>query len=139
MVETSASFLFLHGSVVLLAGLLSGTPFWLAIIRGRPSEAIRAWRVAHSTLIADGLVMLVVGLLVPHLALPEFSIRGLAWAFVSSGYGFVFALAVGAWTGHRGLTPKPYGMNTLFFLGHVVGAVGSFAGMGMVFWGLFKG
>jgi hypothetical protein len=45
-------------------------------------------------------------------------------------------MAVGAWFGQRGLTPRPVGANTVFFLGHVIGAVGSVVGISIVLYGL---
>ena len=44
---------------------------------------------------------------------------------MASAYGFVFALGVGALVGVRGLYPRPLGMNTLFFAGHMVGVTGA--------------
>jgi len=122
--------------IVLFLGVLSGMPFWFAIVHGRDEAAVRAWRVAHSTLIVCGLVMLVVSLISPQLALSRELRSLLAWFFVASGYGFVFALVVGAWMGRRGLTPWPVGVNTLLFSGHLIGAVGAFLGMCVVLYGL---
>lgn len=129
-------FLMLHGAIVVFLGVLCGFPFWWAIIRERGADAIRAWRVAHTTLISDGLLLLVVALLSPHLALGPGVARLLAWALVASAYGFVFALGVGAWVGERGLTPVPLGRDSLFFVGHAVGAGGAIVGMGLVLMGL---
>ena len=130
--------LMIHGSIVLLFGLLSGVPFWVAIIRNKGDGTIRAWRVAHGTLIACGLIMLVVGLIDPYLALCAGLHTLLVWAFIVSGYGFVFALVVGAGTGRRALTPRPPGINTLLFLGHMIGAVGAVFGMCIVLFGLLR-
>ena len=129
-------FLLVHGSIVLLAGLLAGTPFWLAIIRTAESAVIRAWRVAHTTLIAGGLTILVVGIVSPYLALSAGLHTLLPWVFVISGYSFVFALVVGAATGQRALTPLPFGVNTLLFAGHFIGASGAILGMCVFLYGL---
>ncbi|UCE67290.1 MAG: hypothetical protein JSU85_04555 [Candidatus Zixiibacteriota bacterium] len=133
-----ARMLLIHGSIVILSGLLSGIPFWAAVIRGRDDGAIRSWRVAHTTLIACGLVMLAIGLISPRLALSEGLRSFMVWMFVASGYGFVFALVVGAGTGYRALTPTPAGVNTLLFMGHLIGAVGSILGMCVVLYGLLQ-
>ena len=129
-------FLLLHGAIVLFLGVLAGFPFWLTIIRDRGSDAVRAWRVAHTTLISDGLVLLIVSLMGPHLALSGGAAWLLGWALVASAYGFVFALAVGAWVGERGLVPVPLGRNSLFFVGHAIGAGGAVVGTGLVLVGL---
>jgi len=128
--------LLIHGSIVLIFGLLSGIPFWVAIIRGQDEEAIRPWRVAHTTLIACGLVMLVVNLINPQLALSRELRSLLAWVLVASGYGFVFALVVGASMGYRALVPRPVGLNILLFMGHLIGAAGAVLGMCVVLYGL---
>ncbi len=132
-----ARLLLIHGSIVLLFGLLSGIPFWIAIIRGRNEATIRPWRVAHSTLIACGLVMLVVSFIGPHMVLGERLRSVMIWAFVVSGYGFAFALVVGAGTGYRALIPKPFStINALLFMGHLIGAAGAVLGMFIVLYGL---
>jgi hypothetical protein len=84
----------------------------------------------------DGLLLLVVGLIGPQLNLAGYLFLFLAWTFVVSGYSFAFAVIVGAWRGYRGLKPKPVGFNTIFFLGHVIGAVASVLGMSVVLYGL---
>jgi len=138
MAEPWSKYLLLNGSVVLLAGLLSGIPMGLAIIREEGDQRVRAWRVAHSTLITDGLMMIVVGHVVPALSLGEGTSELLMWALVPSGYGFVLALTIGAWKGRRGLTPKPFGINTILYGGHIVGASGSLIGIAILIFGMIR-
>lgn len=127
-----------HGAIVTCIGVLAGVPFWLAILREAGTDRIRAWRVAHVTLIATGFLLLIVALICPSLYLGQTAVAMTAAALVVSAYGFVFALGVGAWAGVRGLSPVPVGINTLFFLGHAVGASGAIAGMGFVLYGLLR-
>jgi hypothetical protein len=82
--------------------------------------------------------IVIVGLGIPHLALGGLAVRLLAWIIISSGYGFACAFIGGAWKGYRGLTPKPYGLNTILFLGHFIGAAGSLIGIAVVVYGAFK-
>jgi len=138
MVESCTKCLLLNGSVVLLVGLLSGVPMGLTIIQKKGRETIRAWRVAHSTLIMDGLLVIIVGLVVPSLSLGELASWILVWSLVISAYGFVLALTIGAWKGYRGLTPEPYGINTILYGGHIIGALGSLVGVVMLIYGLFR-
>jgi hypothetical protein len=133
-----ARLLLANGSLVLGGGVLCGVPFYLAIVLEWPPDRIRAWRVAHATLIADGLMLLVAGILLPDLALTATPRAVLAWSLVVSGWGFVFALAGGAGAGRRGLTPWPYGVETLFFVGHGVGALGSVVGVALLIFGLLR-
>ncbi len=130
--------LLVHGSIVVFLGLLAGFPFWLAIIRDRGASRIQAWRVAHTTVLVDGLLLLVVGLLSHQADFGGAIMAVAAWALVASAYGFVFALIVGAWAGERGLNPIPLGVNSLFFVGHAVGATGAMVGMGLVLYGLLR-
>lgn len=127
-----------HGTIVTCVGVLAGLPFWLAIVREASPDRVRAWRVAHVTLIATGFLLLLVALIRPHLDLAQAPLAMVTAALVVSAYGFVFALGVGAWAGERGLSPVPLGSNTLFFLGHVVGATGAIVGMGFVLYGLLR-
>src|SRR4051812_424474 len=46
--------LLFHGAVVLLIGFACGAPMGRSIVRGRPEAVVRAWRVAHSSLVAGG-------------------------------------------------------------------------------------
>lgn len=133
-----SKYLLLNGSLVLLVGILSGLPYWLTMILRKEQEAIRAWRVAHSFLIMDGLMMLIVGLIILHLPLDELTVWVMVWALIISGYGFVLAFTIGAWKRYRGLTPKPYGLNTILFGWHIIGILGSLIGILIVIYGLFK-
>lgn len=133
-----ARWLTFNGAIVLMAGLLAGLPFWLALVRNKSAAKAQAWRVAHATFIAQGLLMLLVALVLPHIALGHGTIWIAVWCLVASGYGFVFAMTVGAWTGRRGLSPKPLGLNTLLFAGHAVGATGSFVAICTVLYGALQ-
>jgi hypothetical protein len=137
MIEVYSKYLLFHGSIVLMAGIITGFFFWLVIILGKANESVRAWRVAHSVLIADGLMILIAGLTVPHLNLNAPVVWVLVAALILSGYGFVFAFVIGAWKGLRGLIPKPFGLNTILFVGHFIGATGSFIGIAILIYGLF--
>lgn len=133
-----------HGALVLLVGVLAGYPYWVSLVRPYSTEADRGggdsrgrgWRVAHATLIQTGLVMLAAGLLAPQLSLSPGTFALAAWSLVASGWGFTFAMVVGAALGVRGLTPVPPGLATVLFVGHVVGATGATIGVGLFAYGL---
>ena len=131
-------YLIFHGAIIILIGLFSGLIYWQSIIRNKMPEVIRGWRIAHVFLVIEGMFIVTVGLIIPHLALGGLAIRVVIWTITSSGYGFAWAFVGGAWKGYRGLTPKPYGLNTLFFLGHFIGAAGSLIGIAMVIFGSLK-
>ena len=134
MIRLPAAYLLLNGSVVILAGLLLGFQLRYAIVE-KKGEAVNSWRVAHSVLVMDGLLMLIVGLTIPHLVLDRLTLWALVWSLVASGYGFVIAFTLGAWKGVRGLTLKPYGLNTVLFGAHLIGAVGSLIGIAIIIYG----
>jgi len=127
-----------HGAIIILVGLFSGLIYWQTIIQNKRPDVIRGWRIAHVFLVMEGMFIVIMGLGIPHLALGGLAVRVLVWTIVSSGYGFAWAFIGGAWKGYRGLTPKPYGLNTLFFLGHFIGAAGSLIGIAMVIFGSLK-
>jgi hypothetical protein len=132
------NYLIFHGAIIILIGLFSGLIYWQTIIRNKRPEVICGWRMAHVFLVIQGMSIVLVGLGIPHLALRGLAVRILVWTTASSGYGFAWAFIGGAWKGYRGLTPKPYGLNTILFLGHFIGAGGSLFGIAMVIYGSFK-
>ena len=131
-------YLIFHGAIIILIGLFSGLIYRQTIIRNRRPEIIRGWRIAHVFLVIEGMFIVIVGLAISHLALSGLAARVLVWTIASSGYGFAWAFIGGAWKGHRGLTPKPYGLNTFLFLGHFIGATGSLIGIAITIYGSFK-
>jgi hypothetical protein len=137
MISLPTAYLLFNGSLVILAGLILGFPLRYAIVK-KKEEIVNAWRVAHSVLVMDGLMMLIIGLIIPHLILGELAVWVLVLSLVASGYGFVVAFTIGALKGVRGLTAKPFGLNTLLFAAHIVGASGSLIGIVIVFYGAMK-
>jgi uncharacterized iron-regulated membrane protein len=77
-----------HGSIIILIGLFSGLIYWQTIIQNKRPEVVRGWRIAHVFLVIEGMFIIIMGLLIPHLALSGLSIQVLAWIIISSGYGF---------------------------------------------------
>ena len=53
----------LHGLIVLLVGALCGVPYGQALTKGWGEEAVRAWRLAHFSLVFGGVWLLAVA---PH-------------------------------------------------------------------------
>ncbi len=121
--HTQAQMLF-HGTLVLLGGLLAGLPLAGAIIDGRGPETIHAWAVTHSSLIAAGILLLVVGAAGRHLSLPARGSALLAGTLLPSTYALSVGLVVTAVAGHRGLTASGPALNVLLYVGNVAGALG---------------
>jgi hypothetical protein len=137
MISLPTAYLLFNGLIVILTGLLLGFPLRFAIVK-KKEMIVNAWRVAHSVLVMDGLMMIIVGLAIPYLTLDRVSVWVLVWSLVASGYGFVVAFTIGAWKGTRGLTAKPFGLNTLLFGAHIIGALGSLIGVVILIYGFFK-
>jgi hypothetical protein len=133
-----SKYLIFHGAIIILIGLFSGMIYWQTIIRNKEPEVMRGWRITHVFLVIEGMFIVTIGLTIPHLALSGPAVRILVWIIAISGYGFALAFVGGAWKGSRGLTPKPYGFNTILFLGHFVGAAGSLVGIAIVSYGAIK-
>ena len=138
MTEQFTKYLIFHGAIIILIGLFSGLIYWQTIIRNKRPEVIRGWRITHVFLVIEGMFIVIVGLGIPHLVLSGLAVRVLVWTIASSGYGFAWAFVGGAWKGYRGLTPRPYGLNTILFLGHFIGAGGSLIGIAMIIYSTFK-
>ncbi len=88
MTGTLDKYVIFHGAIIILIGLFSGLIYWQTIIRNKRSEVIRGWRIAHVFLAIEGIFIVIVGLLIPHLALSDLTVRLLVWIIISSGYGF---------------------------------------------------
>lgn len=125
MIDLESRYLLFNGAIVLLAGLLSGAPMGSAINRDKPEVTVRAWRVAHSGLTLGGVMMLTITVVISDLSLGRIMESVLVWSLIISGYGFVAALPLGAWTGQRGLKSRPNGINTVVYAGNLIGALGS--------------
>ncbi len=120
--------LIFHGGVILLIGLLCGVPLGSAVVRRKPEETVRAWRVAHSSLVMGGILLLAVAGIISHLELGAFGLALLVWAFVVASYGFALVLPLAAHYGHRGLSSDPPLLNRVLYFGNVLGAAGLLVG-----------
>ena len=129
--------LIFHGGVILLAGLLCGAPLGSAVVRRKSEETVRAWRVAHSSLVMGGVLLLALGGVIAHLHLNTFALALLVWAFVSSSYVFAVVLPLAAYCGHRGLSSTPPLMNRVLYFGNIVGAAGMLVGTIVLLWGSY--
>ena len=127
--------LLVHGSIIILLGLLAGFSYWWVIIRKYKQEISRAWCVAHVTITLFGVLMLIVGLLDAFADMNNSLRFILHTAFIVSGYSFAFALIVGALIGRRALLPSTNILDVVLFSGHLLGAAGAFIGMCLLLYG----
>jgi len=127
----------MHGAIILFVGLLCGAPLGSAAVRGKPEEVVRGWRVAHSSLVMGGILLLALAGVVSQLPLSTFALAFLVWAFVASSYGFAVVLPLAAHYGYRGLSWKPPLLNRVLYVGNMVGAVGLIVGTVVLIWGAY--
>ena len=128
MGETLSGWMLLHGGLVLLAGFASGAPLGGAILGDETASRVNGWRVAHSGLSVGGAAMIAVGLALPALDVGDTLLRGIAYAFIASGWGFALVLPYGAFVGQRGLSSSGPASNRFVFAGNLIGAGGSLIG-----------
>jgi hypothetical protein len=100
--DRQRSLLALHGSIVLLLGLLSGLP---AVAEELAGLQPTTWRAAHGALLLAGVWLLATAALLPSLVLPPRHRRALAWSLIATGYAFTSAALIQAATGVRALAP----------------------------------
>jgi len=129
--------LILHGGVILLVGLLCGAPLGSAVVHGKREETVRAWRVAHSSLVMGGILLLALAGIVAQLHLSAWALGLMVWAFVASSYGYAIVLPLGAHNGHRGLTSNLPLLNRVIYFGNTIGAVGLLVGTIVLLWGAY--
>lgn len=135
MFSLSSAILCLTGFVVLLLGLLTGAPLGSAINRNESEEIVRAWRVAHSSLVNGGVMVLAIAVVLPYLELSG-GLQLFAAALLSlSVYAFTFALVFGAWSGHRGLQKGAGVVANAVYAANMFGAVLSIAATLLLLYG----
>ncbi len=115
----------LNGLIVLLVGALCGVPYGQSITRGWGEEAVRAWRLAHFSLVFGGVWLLAVAGASGLLVLGDRARKVLVASVVTSGYSFMLALILGAVAGVRGIEASGPGANFVAFAGNVVASVAS--------------
>jgi hypothetical protein len=129
--------LILHGAVVLFVGLLCGAPLGSAVVRAKSEETVRGWRVAHSSLVMGGILLLAVAGIADRLRLDAFGQHLLVWSLVIASYGFAVVLPLAAHYGHRGLAPAKPALNQAIYVGNIIGAAGLTVGTVVLVWGAY--
>jgi hypothetical protein len=130
--ETPARYLLFHGSIVLLIGLLCGIPYGRAITSKQGDEAVRAWKLAHSSLSLGGATMIAMAAILSSLQVTEIVQWLLAIAWITTGYSFCFALTLEPFVGDRGLSWTGEWSNKVVFIGNIIGALSSLVGSMML-------
>lgn len=123
--ESVARHLVFHASVVLVFGLLLGSPYGSAINQKKPAHIVNSWRVAHGSLpIAAGL-MLAIAAVLPSFQVSQLVKWLIAGSLIASSYAFCVSMPLAAITDHRGLTRDGKGLQKLVYFGNILGAATS--------------
>jgi hypothetical protein len=104
-----------HGTLLVVLGMLVGLPFANAITGGSGPEVVRAWRVAHTSLVTAGTLYLAVAAVGHHLVLSSRAANAITGSLVLSAYVSAFAFVVGPAVGARGLEPTGPVLHVLIF------------------------
>jgi len=121
----------LHGTVVILLGLLAGFPYAFVVTGAMQGEE-RAWRMAHSEGLQNGMLLLAVSGVAGLLVLDERRSRICAWSLIVAAYGNVIASVIGASTGTRGLELALPAANVVVYVLFVVAILGVLASLLLV-------
>jgi hypothetical protein len=117
----------LHGLIVLLVGALCGVPYGQAVTKAWGDEAVRAWRLAHFSLVFGGVWLMAVAGSCHLLVLSARGIKLLVCSVVTSGYAFMVALILAALAGVRGIESSGSPANLAAFAGNVIASIASVA------------
>ena len=115
----------LNGLIVLLVGALCGVPYGQSITKGWGEEAVRAWRLAHFSLVFGGVWLLAIAGASHLLVLGKRGIKLLVCSAVTSGYAFMVALILAAVAGVRGIEASGPPANLVAFAGNVIASIAS--------------
>jgi hypothetical protein len=122
----------LHGALVLLFGLLAGIPYGSAIVGDAGVEAVRAWKLAHMEGLLNGVLLLALAGVAPHLHLGEWPRRVMVWGVVLAAWGNLLGATLGALVGERGLEPRGPVANAAVFTAFMFGMWGVLFGVPIV-------
>jgi len=127
--------LLLNGAAVFFAGMLAGLPYGVLRVRQNRPEAEANWRIAHVQNLQNGLLLLLIGVSVPHLELTALAMQSMVYLLVLAAYCDMAAFVIRPVTGHAGLLPEPPAANLAVFALFSVTLVGQFVGVALVIYG----
>jgi hypothetical protein len=138
MTHRQAGLLVFHGALLLLVGNLTGIPFAGAIQDGWGPDAVRAWRVAHTSLVMGGLLYVAMGAARAHISLSPGAAAALVGTLIATAYVFTFALILGASIGARGLSGEGPVLHGLVFGLFAFSVLALFGASGLFLWGAWR-
>ena len=114
-----------HGTVLVLAAMLSGVPLAAAIVDDAGREVIHAWGVTHASLASAGILLIAIAGVARQLVLPGRQGGLFTWTLVLSTYALCMGLVVSAASGHRGMTLAGPALNVVLYGLNIAGVLGA--------------
>ena len=144
MSERLRSLMVAHGALVFLLGMAAGFPFAFVILGkvvlwpfpgasawNGPGD-VRGWRMAHLEGILNGLTLLAVAAVAPHLRLGARAQKVVGWSLIVTAWGNMVASLVGPLFGGRGLEFGGGVANSLMYVLFVIAVVAVIVAMVLV-------
>ena len=126
MTNTDRTRLIFHGTIVLLAGLLSGLP---TVVESAGGSG-RYWHTAHEALIMVGVWFYGEAAIARDLVLDAREASALRWAMLMLGYGFTTALVLAGIAGAEAFAPGATPLTFTAFVAALIGILGAFVTAG---------
>jgi hypothetical protein len=114
----------LHGSILLLVGMLAGIPLTEAVTSERAEATAHVWGVVHDTFLLFGVWLVALGAVWQRLVLGGRAASVLLWSLVASVYLSTVVMIASAATGVPGLVPSGSAFQRILFAGFAVAFVG---------------
>lgn len=119
-----------HGTVVLLVGLLAGFPFLLGIVRKAEPRRVDAWRAAHTGLSGTGVMAIAMGVALQLWQSSGALAVAANFGIVIGAYGIALAMTLAAMTGARGLAAGGPASNWIVYASYMTGVPATLVGTG---------
>ena len=120
--------LMVHGTIVLLLGLLLGFPFLQSIVRQAPARRTEAWRAAHTGLSGTGVMGIAMGAALQGWSVESVWHTATLWGITMGAYGIALAMTLAAFTGARGLAAGGNLANRVVWVSYMVGVPATLVG-----------
>jgi hypothetical protein len=130
--------LLLHGTIMMLIGLLAGLPLMLAIDLGWGDASVHSWAVAHTSVTLTGVAFIAISAAFDHLVHGALEAAILVRSLLLCAYTFTIGLMVVGIAGVRGLAPMGPALNWVAFILFVIGAFAVVFGVATMILGAFR-
>lgn len=134
--ERLATYLALHGAIVLTISLVAGLLLHKAIRLGQP---VAAWHLAHAGVSSRGVMLMAIAAITSWVALPPRPLSAFVWLILTFVWTSTAAMVIAAATRERGVTWGGSAVNRVVFALYVTSAVTVFPAALLLIAGLVIG